>query len=317
MAGLTLANQLQASAEVIVFEKSRGYGGRMATRLADNYQFDHGAQFFIAKTPAFQEFVQTLIKDEVIALWKARFVELQKSEITYQWTWTDEVPHYVAVPGMNALGKYMARDLSVKLDTHVGHITRQQDSWLLADQHKQKLGVFDWVISAIPAKQGLDLLPNDFAFIDQLTKKKMLGCYSLMLGYQQALPIDWDAALVKLTDISWICNNGDKPGRPDQYALLAHATNNWAEANMEMDDSEVTEHLIDQLETITQLSLRHADHISLHRWRYANVKKQDGDLSYVDHENKLAAIGDWCIKGRIESAFQSAQDAANKIRMTL
>ena len=141
----------------------------------------------------------------------------------------------------------------------------------------------------------------------------MIGCYSLMLGFEQALALNWDAALVKEMDISWICNNGSKPGRPEQYALLAHATNSWAQANLDMSDEEVQQYLTGQLEQITECSLAHAQHSSIHRWLYANIKKQSGPQSYVDTDHQLAAIGDWCIKGRIESAFQSAEHAARII----
>ena len=61
MAGLTLAKQLGAHADVTIFEKSRGLGGRMATRYANDFVFDHGAQFFVAKTPMFRQFLSPLI----------------------------------------------------------------------------------------------------------------------------------------------------------------------------------------------------------------------------------------------------------------
>ena len=51
IAGLTTAKMLRDIAEVTVYEKSRGAGGRICTRYTDSFDFDHGAQFFIAKTP--------------------------------------------------------------------------------------------------------------------------------------------------------------------------------------------------------------------------------------------------------------------------
>ena len=314
MAGLSLASALRDHAEIMLFEKSRGYGGRMATRYSDGYQFDHGAQFFIARTREFKSFVQTLLDEHIIAPWEAHFVELTQNKITYEWIWTNEVPHYVAVPGMNALGKYMAKPLNVTLQTRVKRIEKNGQAWRLFDEDSHSLGKYDWVISSAPAKQGTELLPTEFRYHNELRSKRMIGCYSLMLGFSQPLAIDWDAALVKDMDISWICNNSNKPGRPDNYALLAHATNKWAEANMDMPDRDVQRYLIEQLEQITECSMAAAEHRSIHRWRYANIRKQDGAQSYVDMDNRLAAIGDWCIKGRIESAFQSGHHAAQQIR---
>ena len=50
LSGLTLANHLKDEFDVTVFEKSRGVGGRLATRRVDTYAFDHGAQYFTART---------------------------------------------------------------------------------------------------------------------------------------------------------------------------------------------------------------------------------------------------------------------------
>ena len=55
------ARELSESSEVTVFEKSRGYGGRMATRYGGDFEFDHGAQFFTARSAEFQEFLEPLI----------------------------------------------------------------------------------------------------------------------------------------------------------------------------------------------------------------------------------------------------------------
>jgi predicted NAD/FAD-dependent oxidoreductase len=74
--GLVAARQLQAFADVTVFEKSRGAGGRMATRYAGEFKFDHGAQFFTARTTAFRDFLEPLLSEGVIADWPARFAEL-------------------------------------------------------------------------------------------------------------------------------------------------------------------------------------------------------------------------------------------------
>lgn len=54
MSGLNLANHLADVAEIVVFEKSDKLGGRIATHQTSDFTFDHGAQFFTAKSPAFK-----------------------------------------------------------------------------------------------------------------------------------------------------------------------------------------------------------------------------------------------------------------------
>lgn len=55
-AGLAAAQRLRKPDLVItLFDKSRGLGGRMATRRIEDLQFDHGAQYFTAKGPRFNQ----------------------------------------------------------------------------------------------------------------------------------------------------------------------------------------------------------------------------------------------------------------------
>lgn len=55
MAGLTCAQDLaQCGMDVVVFDKGRGLGGRMATRRTDgSFQFDHGTQYLSSHSAGF------------------------------------------------------------------------------------------------------------------------------------------------------------------------------------------------------------------------------------------------------------------------
>ena len=62
LAGLTCGKALQqAGHDVVIFEKSRGIGGRLATRRAEPFYFDHGVAAFTASDDAFQGFVNQLL----------------------------------------------------------------------------------------------------------------------------------------------------------------------------------------------------------------------------------------------------------------
>ena len=127
-AALTAARQLNDVADVTLFEKSRGVGGRMATRRAEPYSFDHGAQFFTAKTPAFQEFLAPLEAVGIIQHWSARFAELDNGKTISQRVWDDQPPHYVGTPAMNAVGKYISDGLKIVLGTRIAGI-EHTDKW--------------------------------------------------------------------------------------------------------------------------------------------------------------------------------------------
>ena len=54
IAGLSCARRLaQAGRTSLVVDKGRGVGGRVATRRAEGFQFDHGAQYIYAKNADF------------------------------------------------------------------------------------------------------------------------------------------------------------------------------------------------------------------------------------------------------------------------
>ena len=87
LSGMTLAHELQDFASVICFEKSRGVGGRMATRRAGSFEFDHGTQFFKARHPDFKKWLKPLIHNGIVLDWPARFVELNANGIVSKRSW--------------------------------------------------------------------------------------------------------------------------------------------------------------------------------------------------------------------------------------
>ena len=316
ISGLTAAMHLNDVADITLFEKSRGAGGRICSRYTDAYSFDHGAQFFTARTPQFKKFLEPLIESGVIANWNARFIEFRKSIIMNRRVWGEEHPHYIGTPTMSSIGQYLAKDLNINLNTEVS-IKKCNQGWNILDSKDRDLGKYDWVISTIPAEQSLQLLPEYFSHTKAIEQKKMLGCYSLMLGFEQALNIDWDAALISEADISWISVNSSKSGRPKNYSLLVHSTNDWAENHLDDASEAVIKHLCSEVQMVTGQDVSMAQHIDLHRWRYANISRQAKSKPFIDNAIKIAACGDWCAKGRIEAAFRSGFDLAKEMRMLL
>ena len=310
LAGLAAARGLGEKAEVRLFEKSWRAGGRMSVRTG-SYEFDHGAQYFTARTGAFKSFLDPFISQGIIAHWDARFVELDHRSVINRRRWDAGYPHYVSVPGMNALCLALAKNLDVHYESRVGSIKPDGSRWELLDTGDQSLGSYDWVVTAIPAEQAAALMPSKFSHHHEIRRKNMLPCNTLMLGYRQARELDFDAALVKNSAISWISVNSSKPGRTDaDFCLLAHSNNLWAANNPGLKDASVIELMIKELSDISKQVMSNAAHIDLHRWLYANIEKQAGDQALIDVDNRLAAIGDWCIKGRVESAFISGRKLA-------
>jgi hypothetical protein len=136
-----------------------------------------------------------------------------------------------------------------------------------------------------------------------------------MLGFVQSLPLEFEAARLINTDLSWIAVNSHKPGRSNYFTLVVHSSEKFAEAHIDDDREKVMRHLISETSRIIGHDVSTADYKTIHEWRYANNAKRDqlGTI-FLDQKRKLAACGDWCIGGRVEGSFTSAYKLINKIK---
>ena len=314
LSGLTLAHHLKDKADTTLFEKSRGVGGRMSTRYADPYQFDHGAQYFTARSAEFQTFLKPFMAQDIVQEWTPKVITLQGDEKPYKRDWFE--PHYVSATKMTSLCKHMAHDHDVRLGVHIRNIEDVNNSWHLTDQDRETYGPFDWIISSAPAPQTIDIFPKNFAAIDDLKHTKMTGCFSLMLGFQSPLVLNAQAAVVKSSSIGWIAVNSSKPGRDHSCSILIQSTNEWAEAHIDDDKRGVQAALLAEFQRLVG-SQAQPDHIALHAWRYAATDMPAGHDFLWDEDLNLAACGDWCIDGRVEAAFLSGYYVAEKFKKFL
>lgn len=318
LSALTAAHYLKNNAQITLFEKARGVSGRMATRRAEPYYFDHGAQFFKVRTAEFKEFIAPMIADGAVGIWHGRFAEIDTQHITNTRIWDNTQPHYVGTPGMNAIGRYMADKLTkngvtIHLNTEIATISKDADLWHLYDKNGNDCGHYDWLISTIPPAQAHHLLPPSLPYHDILQSVKMKGCFSLMLGFADALNLPFDSALVRNRDISWISVNSTKPSRNSPYCLLVHSTNDWADAHIDDDKDSALNYLCQHTSEVIGQDVSKATHQDIHKWRYANIEKQEGNDYIMDNTQKIGICGDWLISGRVESAFTSALHLSQNI----
>lgn len=316
LAGLNLAKLLKANAEIVLFEKSDKLGGRMATHRCNGFEFDHGAQFFTAKDSHFKDWVARLVDANVVASWPARFVEIEHKSIMSQRTWDDAFPHYVGIPSMNAIAQHLAEDLDVRFNQLITGIKPHRTKWVLETADGQ-IGEFDWVVSTLPAEQAMVILPDSYQPKKALQSVQMQPCFTLMLGYDSDRHSAWDAAFISQSILSWVSVNSAKPNRAKPYTLVTMSRNDWARDNFDRPEAQIIAELLTELEGVMGEKLGDATYIKLKKWKYANADKQKNELSFVDHAAKLACCGDWCISGRIESAFMSSSRVAETIKASL
>lgn len=311
LAGVTLAKRLAGAMDVTLVEKSRGVAGRMSTRRLDDQVFDHGAQYFTVRDERFAAMLEPFQRDGIIAPWDARFVTVdQQGQITPREM--NGAP-MIALPGMTGLAKAMAEDLDIMLAKEATLISKSPRGWQISDQDGAVITTADIVVTAIPAAQAARLLPDVCLFQDQLDQVRMLGCFTLMLGFDTGLDLGWDATFVEESVLGFVADNASRPGRGPATALTVQANNHWAEDYLDAPAEEVEAMLEAALSERLGIDAAMAARRRFHRWRYASVATPLGrDFAY-DAENGLAAIGDWCLRGRVEAAFQSATALADRL----
>lgn len=312
MAGLSVAHQLAAAHQITLFERADKPGGRMASRVAGDFVFDHGAQFFTAKSAAFQQFLSPYSDSGALARWDAAFAEFSGPNITSRRQWDADFAHYVGAPDMNALPRALAATLDIRYNSTIQSIRRTGNLWQLFN-NAQFIGEFDWVISTLPAKQSVALLAKHTAMLDKLPDNLMRPCYALMLGFEQPQHLDWQAAHVKQADISWMSVNSSKPGRHSAFSLLVLATNAWTRNNFQLDLEAAGTHLLSEVKRVAGINQQDIAHQTTKRWTYVNLPRQTAGKAYLDKKQQLAACGDWCIRGRVEAAFSSGNWLAQQL----
>ncbi|MFN8611908.1 MAG: FAD-dependent oxidoreductase [Vulcanimicrobiota bacterium] len=309
LSGVVLARSLRAAGcQVELLEKSRGPGGRLSTRRMQGDHFDHGAQFFTARSREFREFIGPALSAGVLSEWRPRLVNLGGRR-PFKRPWFE--PHYVAVPGMNAWVKQLACGLPIVPEWTVSRLERRESLWWICSSDEQWRGPYDLVCSTAPAEQSATLLPW---LAEDLERVTMLPCYAWMLGFEsRPSTISWQAAQVVGSPISWMCWGDSRPGRSSRPALLIHSSHDWAQSVVQESAEQVESLLSQALLELTGLDSGRAEQRSLHRWRYASTRRDLGRSYLLEPALGLAACGDWCLQGRVEGAFLSASRLAEAI----
>lgn len=313
IAGLALASRLAAHATVLVFEKSRGLGGRMTTRRREPWFFDHGTQFFTARDPAFRALLEPLIATGTVAEWHGRVVYLESGKKPRKRQWFE--PHYVASPTMSALCKHLGAGLDIRAATEIAPLARRATTgWLLEDTSGNVLGEFDLVISTAPAPQTVRLFDAHLPMDAPLRGVRYRSCFALLAALDPPWHPGWIAGKARDNPIEWVAVQATRPGRNSASAIVAHASADWSDAHLDDPPADVEKALLAELEALAELPSDALQHVSVHRWRYAllDTSTKTGAV-WLDPDAGLAAAGDWCTASRVEDAWLAGCRLASEL----
>jgi photolyase PhrII len=318
-AARTLADQNHA---VTLFEKSRGRGGRAATRRIEHAGVvvgaDHGAQYFTARDPRFRRRVLSWVQRGVVAPWPGRFGAVEQGLIRPAGD-TDE--RFVGVPGMSALGRLLAEALDVRLGTRVAPPERADGQWRLRDDTGAELGAFDRVLIAAPAPQAADLLAAAPALAARAAGVAYAPCWTLLAGFDKAVDLPWDGLFINDdSPLGWVARNGSKPGRPragQGEVWVLHGAPGFSRTHLEAEPAPVADALLAAFAALADLagggSLPAPAWWQAHRWRYSFCETPLADGCLWDAALGLGACGDWCAGARVEAAWLSGEALAGRL----
>lgn len=319
LAGMAAATRLAATGQsVTMLDKGRGPGGRLSTRRADGWRFDHGGQFATVRDPDFAAAMAGLVADGHAARWEGQIVRLAADGASTP----DPTPRYVGTPGMNGLIHGLAARLPAGCQPRWGmQVTALRGGpgdWHLVLADGTESGPFATLVLALPAPQAATLL---HAVADDLAARAasvpMAPCWALMLGFADGTRTAWDAAFLadagaEARPLSWIAHDGAKPGRGDAASFVAHAAPDWSQRHLEETPEQIVARLLPAFAAATGINAppRFA---AAHRWRYALPQAPLADGFLWSPERGIGICGDWCAGARAEAAFVSGHRLAGAI----
>ncbi|MEG4168685.1 MULTISPECIES: FAD-dependent oxidoreductase [unclassified Microcoleus] len=334
MAGLSCAQRLrQAGYSVAVVEKSRGAGGRVATRRVQGTRADHGVRYLEPQGDAVQGLIEVLVDRHILKLWTDTVWEFRQGKLS-----AIASSCYVAPAGMNAIGKYLAEGVEIWFGRRVQAIsTTDNQMWHLSleltDSNleiPQEL-IAKAVVVAIPAPQALMFLNSEIGlksdFLDKLLSVEYEPCITVMAGYSAAKQQDlsnlnppWKAvSFPDNSDLAWVGLDSSKRLDPQQPVFVVHSSANFAERHLEsVDLPTVGQELLDRASEYLISWLKEPEWLQVHRWRYAFCRNPLPVSCLPAGGNlPLVCAGDLCGEGQIEGALRSGLAAANWVNSQL
>lgn len=328
MAGMACARALSSKQQIhnklLVLEKSRGVGGRAATRYLKNAvgeicsRIDHGAQYFTVRNKIFGQQAQAWLEQGIITQWTNGFHHWQEGVMQ-----PPDImghPRFVAPLGMNQLVKHLAKGINVQLEQKVSTLHRTEDArWWLETESGARYQANNIILS-MPAPQVLQLLQHSELmpeYYEALEHVHMQPCFALMLEVAQ--PPTWQGITCQHPVLSWLAHDSSKRVASDTTSaptipniIVAHACRAYSQANVAKDKEAVAQEMLAAVQMIDS-SLHIRQQQPIHRWLYAQASQSYGE-PFINFGQGLFACGDWCAGNKLEDAYLSGTALAHHLQ---
>lgn len=331
VAGASVARALVVAGHAVrVFDKSRGPGGRLATRRiewvdrqgqATTTRLDHGAIGIGARSAAFRDFIEQAVGAGGLAEWTPR---LSTGSLPLE----GDGRLWVPVPDMPSLCRGLLEGLAASWSFAVDGLDKDAAGWQLragGERHPER---FDAVVLAIPPAQAAPLLaPHRLDWARDAAVVAMQPCWTLMGVATAPEPaLDWDLARPPTGPLAWVIRDESRRGRArvaGRAHWVVHARADWSRQYLE----QPTEWVQAQMQAaLAEFLGQPVDwwHCTVHRWRYAQPQAQTHGHTHAhtqlqthtdapagscwwDASQGLGVCGDFFGGAGVESAWWSAQ----------
>ena len=313
MAGASCARALaDHGVETVVYDKGKVAGGRLAARWAGQSQWDYGAQYLTARDARFRRVVDAWSIDGVVSPWPWDRPPQEDARPS-----GDDRVRWVGAPTMREPALALLAGIDVSLRTTIEHLRATPDGWCMdgvdADGLRFSTGAFSWVVCTAPAPQAAALLRNVAPSLHpSIARARMAPTWALLIQTAASVPTR-PGPLPCGDPIDWLVADDMKPGRCGSGRhFVAHVSSAWSESHVDLSPVEVARILHSVVCEALDRS-PNAVELHAHRWRFARVTEPAGVPCLVDRSQRVAAAGDWCIDGRVESAYLSGLAAASAV----
>lgn len=269
LAGLVAANALvSAGRSVLVLDKGRSAGGRLATRRMPGLdgrtaRLDHGAQFFTVRSPDFADLVHEWRRAGVVREWCRGFGPAG-----------DGYPRYCAEAGMNTIAKLLASTVEVETNVRV-HAIAGFDGVLSVTSDDGRRWESDTVIVTPPVPQSLALCENGWLPIPEEAEAALdvvtyAPCIALLVTLDRpgAVPPPGGVQLSREDDevFSFVGDNLAKD-ISEVPAITFHVNDEVSMARYDDSDNDLRTYLLDA--AAPYLAGANVIEVEVKRWRYA------------------------------------------------
>lgn len=305
LAGLTAGRILKdAGADVLLLDKGRSVGGRLATRRIGGGLADHGAQFFTARGERFWNQVQTWMSEEVVRVWGYGW-----SDGSLKRTTNDGHSRFVANGGMNALAQHVAKGQDVQVDTQVQSIEYTGKGWTLTDT-EERIYNSRYLVMTAPVPQSLAMLSRHHVPLSssdraELERIEYAPCLCGLFRVAGGVELPEPGAIQNFNEpVYWLADNQAK-GISDECIVTVHAEARYSRQNYDAPEEGVLAFLRAPLEARLKEGASIVES-QLKKWKYSTPLTTYPQDCLVAEGLPIVFAGDaFGGRGRVEGAYIS------------